>query len=231
LQDGKRWRQLVEFRHSVGARALFPHHHHHVTREPAGLEGLGHLLLAVEDHGGSLDDMPLGRNGGNLDHRAAEIAMQHAQSAVGTEGVAGRAQHAVVATDGRRIAPLEPAAFQYGLAGVGVQVRAAHGSHIAMQQPGRQQFADQEAHSARRMEVVHVGLAIRIDARKQRHNRGEVAEVVPVDADSSGMRHGHQVQRVVGGATGGQQAHDGVDEAAFVDHFGDGQEVLAEGGL
>ena len=42
-----------------------------------------------------------------------------------------------------------------------------------------QQFADQEAHAAGRMEVVHVGLAVGIDAGHQRHDGGEFGEILP----------------------------------------------------
>ena len=55
------------------------------------------------------------------------------------------------------------------------------------------------------LELVHVGAAVRVDARQQRHHARQVVEVVPVDDDAGRARDRHQVDRVVGRAAGGQQ--------------------------
>ncbi len=45
-----------------------------------------------------------------------------------------------------------------------MQTPARHGLDIRVQQTGTEQLTDQEAHSAGRVEVVHVGASVRIDA-------------------------------------------------------------------
>ncbi|MCY1310110.1 hypothetical protein D9M70_602700 [compost metagenome] len=49
---------------------------------------------------------------------------------------------------------------------VGVEALANDGADVIVQQPAPQQLADQEAHAAGGMEVVHIGKAVRIDARE-----------------------------------------------------------------
>ena len=91
-----------------------------------------------------------------------------------------------------------------------------------MQQAGIEQLADQERHAAGGVEVVHVGEAVRIDPREQRHDLGQIGEVVPGELDAGGARHGDQVHRVVGRAAGREQADDAVDDRLLVDDFADG---------
>ena len=74
--------------------------------------------------------------------------------------------------------------------------------------------------------MVHIGAAVGVDAGEQRHHGGEFGEVVPVDEHPGRTRHGHQVDGVVGRATGGQEAHDAVDHAALAHDVGH-----AHGGL
>ena len=93
--------------------------------------------------------------------------------------------------------------------------------------PGFQQFADQERHAARGLEVVDVGFAVRVDVAQGRHHLGEVGHVLPGQLNA--RRHGDRrhVQGVVGRAAGGVQGHDGVDQRTFVDDFADRHEVAA----
>jgi hypothetical protein len=86
-----------------------------------------------------------------------------------------------------------------------------------VQQSGVDQLADHEGHATGRVELVHVGLAVRIDARQQRHAVGQRAKVLPVDRDAGGARDRDEVDRVVGRSAGGMQADDGVDDRALVD--------------
>ncbi len=99
----------------------------------------------------------------------------------------------------------------------------AHREHVGMHEAGIDQFADHEAGAARGLELVHVGAAVGVHARQQRHHVGQLGEVVPVDHDAGGARHGHPVDQVVGGAAGGQQGDHRVDDAALVDHLADGR--------
>ena len=78
-----------------------------------------------------------------------------------------------------------------------------------------------ERHAARRLELVHVGEAVGVDAGKQRGHARHVGEVVPGEPDAGGRRHRHQVQRVVGRAAGRHQPDDAVDEGALVEHAAD----------
>jgi len=88
---------------------------------------------------------------------------------------------------------------------------------VKMQQSCATQFADQKAHAASVLEVVHVGLAIRINARQQRHNGRQRVEVFPAQFDACRTRHRHQMQQVIGRAAGSMQADDRIDETAFVE--------------
>ena len=92
--------------------------------------------------------------------------------------------------------------------------------HAAGRAPS--EFADQEAHAAGGMEMVHVGLAVGIDARQQRRHLGrESAKSSQVELDAGRRRHGDQMDREVGRAARRMQADDAVDERALVDHVAD----------
>ena len=122
----------------------------------------------------------------------------------------------------RSVAPDDVAAAQHRLLAIARQAAiAGDRAHVRMQQAGIEQLADQEAHAAGGMEVVHVGLAVGIDAAERRHYVGQIGEIVPAQADAGGARHDRQMQRVVGRAAGGQQADDAVDDRALVDHLAD----------
>ena len=64
-----------------------------------------------------------------------------------------------------------------------------------MQQARAEQFADHVAEAAGGVEMVHIGDAVRIDARHQRRDRGNLGHVAPVEDDASRARHGHQVDQ------------------------------------
>ena len=208
----------MQFRHAVGLGSLEAHHGDHVAVQLARLEGRLQLLLRVEHPGRRFDHMAVGRNGGGLDHGGAEIAVEHIEAAGRLEGLARRAQHAFVA-GGRRGIGIDEFAVRaepcfLGIAG---EARAHDGLHILVQQPGAQQLADQEAHAAGRVEVVHVGLAVRIDAASAAARRAESsAKSFQVSGDAGRRGHGDQMHRVVGRAAGGEQADDAVDHRLLV---------------
>ena len=97
-----------------------------------------------------------------------------------------------------------------------------------MHQPGAQQLADQKAGAAGSLKMIHVGAAVGIDARQQRHGARQIAEVVPVDRDAGSARDRHQVNRVIGGTSGCQQADDGVDDRTLIDGAGQRQIMRSE---
>ena len=94
-----------------------------------------------------------------------------------------------------------------------------HRVHVVVQQTRVQQFADDEGQPARRGKMVHVRLAVGVNADKQRDDGGDVVEVVPVEYDARRARHGHQMHGVVGRAARGHQADDCVDKRFFGQHF------------
>ena len=91
-----------------------------------------------------------------------------------------------------------------------------------MHQARVHQLADDEAGATGVLKLVHIGRAVRIDPRQQRRDGGQAREIIPVDGDAGGTRHGHPVNQVVGGAARGEQGHHGVDDAALVDQPTDG---------
>ncbi|MCY1223757.1 hypothetical protein D9M72_358950 [compost metagenome] len=70
----------------------------------------------------------------------------------------------------RAVAPAQHAVGHHRLLRIAGQPGAGHGLHVLVQQTGLQQFADDEAGAARGMKVVHIGRAIRVDARQQRRD-------------------------------------------------------------
>ena len=69
------------------------------------------------------------------------------------------------------------------------------------------------------MELVHIGFAIGIHPRQQRHDVGEFIKVRPIDDNAYHAGNGNQMQGVVGRATRGHQADYGIDDAALIQHF------------
>lgn len=67
------------------------------------------------------------------------------------------------------------------------------------------------------MKMIHVGAAIGVDAREQRHGARQIAEVVPGDGDAGGARDSHQMNGVIGGTPGREQADDCVDDRTLID--------------
>ena len=71
-----------------------------------------------------------------------------------------------------------------------------------MHQPSPEQFAHQEAHAARSVEMVHVGWSVRIDACQQWRHGTDIGEVFQHDLNACGRSHGRDMKRVVGGTAG-----------------------------
>ena len=100
------------------------------------------------------------------------------------------AQHRLVMALFRRFAPDDwPSSSSPGSVEVVAEPVAPDGANVAMQQPGAEQGPDQHRHAARSLEMVHVGLAVRIDAGQQRVDLRQIGEVVPVERNAGGRRH------------------------------------------
>ena len=217
----------MQLRHAVGARALVAHHRDEIAFEFTGVEQRQQVLLVAHHHRLGAHHPVLWLHRRDLDHAAAQIALQQAQATITAERFSDRAQHAgVCALFGHR-APGQGVAIEPGLVGVGRQALAHDGGHVAVQQASAQQFLHQVAHAACRVKVVHVGTAVGVDAGQQGHHAGEFGEIVPVDQHASCARHRHQVHGVVGRATGGHQADDGVDDGLLTDDVGEADGVAA----
>ena len=229
LQHAERRRQAVQLGHAIGLRPLEAHHGDKIHFQRTGLERRLQLFLRMEDFGRRLDHMPPGIDGGNFCHSLAQSPGQHLQPAARLERPVGRAQHLVVAR-GRRRRPAHHNAVHAdpGLHRIGVEPLPPHGFHVAVQQPGPQKLADEIAHAAGRLEMVHIGHAVGVDARQQRYHLGKGRKILPGQRYPRRLRHRHQMHRVVGRAAGGEQAHHAVDDGARVDHAADRRIFVAE---
>ena len=67
--------------------------------------------------------------------------------------------------------PDQPVAGQLRARRVAAQTVTGDGPHVVVHEPGVEQRVDDAGHPARGVEVVDVRLAVRIDARQQRHDR------------------------------------------------------------
>ena len=99
-----------------------------------------------------------------------------------------------------------------------------------MQVASFEQFADQKAHAAGGMEVVHVGDAVGIDAGEERDDVGEFRHILPGDVKACCLRDGDEVERMVGGTARRKQPDKAVDQGLLVDDMADGGVVVAFGG-
>ncbi len=188
------------------------------------------FLLAVKHPGRRFNRMAVGSDGGSLDDRPAERSLQHAQSAVGLKGIARLAQDGAIAGLGGGWRPGDGAfRVETGLNRIVVEL-APDGLRIAVHKPGPEKFADQEAHAARRVEMVHVGLPVRINPGQKRRHFRKVGEILPSERDARGCGHRHQVNGEIGRAARRMQPHDAIDDRPLVDHAPDRSELIAERG-
>ena len=159
----------MQLRHTVGARALVANHGDEIAFQLTGLEGFHDLFLRIEYQRRRAHHLVLGLDRGYLDYRAAEIALQQLQAAAVGKGLRTRAQDSLVAAVLGRRPPGEFAAIEPGFLAVAPEPRPGDGLHVCMQQPGIEQFANQQAHAAGGMKLVDVGGTVRVNARQQRH--------------------------------------------------------------
>ena len=134
------------------------------------LEGFLQFGLIVKDAHRRFDDEAIGWNCRGLDDRAAKRTFEHGKAARLLEGWAAIAQDRFIAALLRRILPREMAlVVEPRFDRIAVEASAPDRRDVAMQETGAEQFADEKAHAAGRLEVVHVRLAIGIDAGEKRH--------------------------------------------------------------
>ncbi len=228
--DGLEGREeLVEFRHAGGVGALEANHYDHIAMELSCVEGGLHCLLAVEDADGAFDDVVVGGEGRGFDDGLPEISLEEAEAAVGFEGSAGGAEDGLVAAGGSYFAPGGVACgVEEGFLCVAVEACSRYGLDVVLEEAGVEQFADEKAHASGGVEVVHVGLAVGVDADEHGDDGGEIGEVLPVEADARGGGHGDHVHGVVGGASGGEETDEAVDEDTFVEQLAEGRVVVGE---
>ena len=187
------------------------------------LKALQQFLLRVEDARGRLDHVAVLRHGRHLDHAAPEVAGEQLEAAGGAEGIAS--------PDARRRCRATAPMSRHAQA---ARPRRRCGSRVYSRMPASRTVSTSScirpassssritiARAAGRLELVHVGRAVGIDAAQQRHDGGQLGEVVPVDADAGGARHRDPVDQVVGRAAGRQQRRHRVDDGALVHHAAD----------
>ena len=130
------------------------------------------------------------------------------------------------------------AAGAHATAAFGVETRfdrvivelAPDGPRVAMQEPGPEKLADQEAHAAGGVEMVHVGLSVGINAGQKRGHLRKVGEILPSERDACGGGHRHEMNGEIGRAAGRMKPDDAVDDRAFVDDAPDRRKFIAERG-
>ena len=171
----------MQFRHAVGLGALKANNGDEIARELAVPERGLQFLLAVEYSGRCLDHVALRRTAEILMTARPRLPIEHARARRSAGMVVDAAQDVRVAAGAGRPRARRSRHPSRARARPHRRESAAPDRlDVLMQQPAVEQFANQEADAAGGMEVVHVGLAVRIDARQQRRHLGEVGEVVPV---------------------------------------------------
>src|SRR5205823_10583017 len=131
-------------------------------------ERLLELLLRVKNARPCLDDMAILRYRRCLDDGVAEIAVKDSKPARRVEGMPAAAQDFFIRTFLRRTHPVERSvACEPRLDQVTVEPGSPDGLDVGVKQACAEKLANEDAHAARRMEVIHIRLAIGIDAGEQ----------------------------------------------------------------
>ena len=98
-----------------------------------------------------------------------------------------------------------------------------------MHKSGLQQLTNHVTRAASGLELIHIGTAVRVYARQQRHHSRQLRKVIPVNQNARRARHRHPVNQMVGRATSGQQGDHGVDDAALIHHAADRRKAASLG--
>ena len=121
------------------------------------------LFLRREHNRRGFDDMAVDRHGGNLDDRTAEVTGEQLEAAGFTERRIGITHNFLVHGFLRQITPDQTLAHQFRHFAILLQTLFGNRSNIAMHIPTFNQLTDDEGGAAYRLELVHVGSAIRVD--------------------------------------------------------------------
>ena len=142
----------------------------------------------------------------DLDHRLAEVAAEHPQAAFGGERAADGTQYIVVGGLGEGGLIDEPGASASVVHCQRLRVRphAAphHGLHVVVHKTRREQFPKQKGSPSHPIKVVHIGIAIGVEARQQwRHARQRI-NVLPGEFEARRLGNRYPVHRVIGRSAG-----------------------------
>ena len=183
--------------------ALVADDHYVAGHDPAGIDGLDGVLLAVEHPGRALVDHHLRGHSGLLHHAAVggQVALQHGDAAgLGIGSLDGADDLRVPVDHARQV-------LCHRLAGAGHQA--------GVQQPRLGQLGHDGVDAAGPLQVLHIGVA----------RRGQVAQVggllrdlighVEGELDAALMGDGRQVEHGVGGAAQGHVDGLGVVEGGL----------------
>ena len=228
LQVRQHRRQAVQFGHAVGLGPLKTHDDDDILVELTIAIGVFHAFLIMEHADRGFDDVMLRLHGRDFGDRIAKVPRQTFQPARGLERVANGAHDLFVQRLGRACDPFDRAILELGVLGIARQPVARDGLDLVMQQAARHELTDHKAQAPRRVEVVHIGQAVRIDPRQQRRDIGKIREILPVQHDPTGPRHRDKVDQQVGRPARRMQADDAVHIGFFVQHIANGCVFIAQ---
>ena len=125
----------MEFGHSIGARPLETHHHHHVSVKLARAECGGHARLILENPARRLDCPARFIHCRGLETGAAQIALNQSHSSIRFERISHGAEHGIVGA-WANLAPDQRIFIKTRLVRVIVEIPAPHCQYIAVRQSG-----------------------------------------------------------------------------------------------
>src|SRR5208283_363596 len=166
------------------------------------------LLLRMKNTRRRADPAIFRRHRTDLNNRAAEIAGENLQAAVARKRIFGCTQNRFVSAQGRRWPESEFPFVEIRLLRIKCEVVPGNSLRIWMQETCLQQGADEEAGSASRGEMVHVGGTVWIDPGQQRNRFGEIGEIVEHQDNAARASHGNEVDDMVGRASRRVQGDD-----------------------
>ena len=224
LQHAERRRQLVQLRHAVGRG---PWKRTTATKSrsssPALKAACSSSWLSKTSAGASIT-WRSGFTAETLITARPRLPLQQL-AARRSAGTASRGRRRIVGVAARppAVAPDDAAVgVEPGLARVAARGRRPQTVRTSScSSPASSSSRIRKPHAAGGVEMVHVGAAVRIDAREQRRRPPTDRRSRPRSSRMpAGARHRDQVDRVVGRAAGGVQPDDAVDDRALVDHAG-----------
>ena len=183
----------MQFGHPVCLWSLTAYNHHNIPiKRPICVGGL-HGGLVGKNGGGCADMLPVCGNGGNFDDRLAKITIQHLQATTWCMRISDWAQDGRIKGCCACGLPVQPVIGKPWLGGMITQILAKYGAGAAIQKPVFQQFVNDIANAASRMEMIHIGRTIGVDAGQQGRDFGKIGKILPSQADAGGSGHRRQM--------------------------------------